>query len=102
MHYYIYILYSASADKYYIGYSNNFIRRLTEHNESERSTYTKKYRPWILKAAFDCGISERDAMRIEKFLKHQKSRKLIETLCGPGYIPEGYLALLVRVPHVRD
>ena len=95
-------MYSPGADKYYIGYSNDYLRRLKEHNESDRLTFTSKYRPWIIKAVFDCGISESDAMRLERFIKRQKSRRLIETLCIPTYEPEGYLAQLVRVPYVRD
>lgn len=79
--YYIYILYSASADKYYVGYSTDTTRRLDEHNTKPLNTYTSKHRPWILKDAFACGETEAEAMRIEKFIKQQKSRSLLERLC---------------------
>jgi len=100
--FYIYIIYSPSADKYYVGYSNDPIRRLIEHNSSPFDTYTSKHRPWILKAYFECSDSESEAIRMERFIKRQKSRKLIEQLCDPGFIPSGILAQLVRVPDVRD
>ena len=100
--YYIYILYSASSDLYYIGYSNDPVRRLEEHNTRPYNTFTSKHRPWVLKAYFKCSQSEREAMKIERFIKKQKSRKLIERLCDPSFIPEGVLAQLVRVPDVRD
>ncbi len=95
--FYIYILYSPSSDKYYVGYSNDYQRRLIEHNTTERITYTSKHRPWFLKAAFEC-LSESEAMKIEKFIKKQKSRKFIETICNPCSKLMGQLAQLVRVP----
>ena len=100
--YYIYIIYSVSADKFYVGYSDNPQRRLEEHNTKTFNTFTAKYRPWSIKAVFHCGAFEADAIKIEKFIKKQKSRKLLELLCSPDFIPNGYLAQLVRVPHVRD
>jgi len=101
--YYIYILFSKENDKYYVGYTNNFKQRLIQHNTQEFfNTYTSKYRPWALAAVFECGPSEKDAIKLERFIKKQKSRKLIEKLIDPLFIPEGSLAQLVRVPHVRD
>jgi len=70
--YYIYILYSERSDKYYIGYTSDYQRRLTEHNTTERSTYTSKHRPWRLEAVFECGESESEAMKLEAFIKKQK------------------------------
>ena len=34
---------------------------------------------------------------LEKFIKKQKSSKLIEKLIEPGFVPQGHLAQLVRV-----
>ena len=99
--FYIYILYSDTADKYYVGYSNDYERRLAEHNTSLNNTFTSKYRPWQIKVVFACGSAEASAMKIEKFIKKQKSRKLIEDLIA-GRELTGVLAQLVRVPHVRD
>jgi putative endonuclease len=70
--FYIYILYSPSSDKYYVGYSNDYERRLIEHNSSPKNTFTSKHRPWHLKAVFACGNIEASAMQIEKFIKKQK------------------------------
>lgn len=99
--FYIYILYSASADKYYVGYSNDYRQRLIAHNTSDRLTYTSKHRPWELKAAFEAGEDEGKAIIVEKFIKKQKSRSLIEALVR-GEKLHGELAQLVRVPHLRD
>jgi putative endonuclease len=100
--YFIYIIYSESAGLYYVGYTNDPKRRLIEHNTNPHHTFTSKHRQWVMKALFECGISESQNVIIERFIKKQKSRKLIELLCDPGFIPHGKLAQLVRVPHVRD
>jgi putative endonuclease len=101
MEFYIYILYSISSNIYYVGYSNDFRKRLEQHNHSENLTFTSKHRPWELKAVYSCGKVESEAMKIEKFIKKQKSRTLIEKLITGGEF-FGILAQLVRVPHVRD
>ena len=100
--FYIYILYAPNADKYYLGYSEDPARRLIEHNTKPFNTYTSKHRPWILKAVFQCSEIESDAIRLERFIKQQKSRKLIEQLIDKNFVPSGVLAQLVRVPDVRD
>ena len=78
--YYIYFIYSAGFDKYYVGYSDNPDRRLVEHNTMEFNTFTKKHRPWKLVYFFPVSTSRSDAMKIEKFIKKQKSKKLIERI----------------------
>ncbi len=100
--FYIYIIYSPSSDLYYVGYSNDPKRRLIEHNCKPFNTYTSKHRPWLLKAYFECSDIEQQATVIERFIKKQKSKKLLEQLCDVSFQPSGFLAQLVRVPDVRD
>jgi len=78
--FYIYFLYSKSADKYYVGYTNDPERRLIEHNTKEFNAYTRKHRPWELAHSFPVSDNRGDAMKIELFIKKQKSRKLIEVI----------------------
>jgi putative endonuclease len=99
--YYIYILYSDTSDFYYVGSTQDYVKRLKEHNESTNDTFTSKHRPWILKGVFECGEERKDAMKIETFIKKQKSRSLIEFILSDKPLT-GILAQLVRVPHVRD
>jgi len=99
--YYIYILYSEKSDKYYVGHTDDVYQRLESHNNSERTTYTSKHRPWKLMAVFESGSVRGEALKIERFIKRQKNRKLIERLIAGGKF-DGVLAQLVRVPHVRD
>ena len=100
--FYIYFLHSIASDIYYCGHSDDPWRRVVEHNTKPFNTYTSKHRPWSLVAVFECSEVESVAIKIERFIKKQKSRKLIERLIDPGFIPSGFLAQLVRVPHLRD
>ena len=99
--FYVYILYSASSDKYYVGYTDNIERRLLEHNSSERTTYTSKHRPWILKKCIELDGSRSFAMKIEKAIKKLKSRVLLEKIIT-DINDASALAQLVRVPMDRD
>jgi putative endonuclease len=98
--FYIYIIYSPSADKYYVGHTDNWQRRFDEHNNAEEITFTAKHRPWILKAVFECGNDRGQALKVELFIKRQKSRKLIGKMIQGDNL-NGILAQLVRVPYVR-
>jgi putative endonuclease len=101
MEFYIYILYSKLSNIYYVGHTNNYQRRLDEHNNSDHPTFTSKHRPWDLGAVYFCGNTAMVAIKIERFIKKQKSRILIEKLIN-GQELEGVLAQLVRVPYVRN
>ncbi len=76
----LYILYSSSSNKYYVGYTDNVQRRLHEHNNSERTTYTSKHRPWLLKKQISLCEDRGLAMKIEKAVKNTKSRIIVERI----------------------
>ena len=99
--FYLYILYSISSDKYYTGYSEDTERRLLEHNTSERTTYTSKHRPWILKKVISIGNNRSFAMQVEKAIKKTKSRLIVEKIISTSNSLDD-LAQLVRVPIHRD
>ena len=105
LRYYIYILYSPGSDRYYVGYTYDVGARLKDHNEGDRpdqsTKYTFKHRPWELKASFLVGPDRGMAMKVERFIKRQKSRKFIEKVIESQH-DEEKLALLVRVPTRRD
>jgi putative endonuclease len=73
MIYYVYIIYSATADRYYIGQTNDFERRIEEHNLRE-GRYTSGKGPWKLVYKEECD-SRSAAVRREKFLKSGKGRE---------------------------
>ena len=49
-----------------------------------------------------CRMLKSIALNLGKFIKAQKSRRLLEKLIDKEFVPSGKLAQLVRVPHVRD
>ena len=71
----VYILFSSSIDKYYVGYTNDLERRLTEHNR-KKGKYTDGGIPWRLVHQEEYE-SKSEAMNREKFIKSQKSRQYI-------------------------
>jgi putative endonuclease len=84
-----------------LGISNNPYRRVLEHNSKPFNTYTSKYRPWALIAVFECSHEEKEAMRIERFIKKQKSRELIKLMLSD--IPLTGIQQQERlIPDLRD
>lgn len=77
--YYVYIIYSASHDVYYKGYTLGCEKRLEEHNEG-KSKYTSGKGPWLLVFVQEYE-QKTDALKREKQLKRQH-RKYLEWLIG--------------------
>ena len=75
MSYFLYILKSLSADKFYVGISANPELRLSYHNSFEKG-FTSRYRPW--KIVFTKMFpSKKEALAAEKKIKSWKSSKMI-------------------------
>ena len=100
--FYLYIIYSSSSDIYYIGHSIDPWDRLAQHNTNSGEKFTGKHFNWQLAAVFEVSTQRGEALQIERYIKKQKSRTLLEKLINPEFIPTGSLAQLVRVPHLRD
>lgn len=80
MEYYVYILYSKSIDKYYVGQTSNIENRLNFHNSIEyNKIWTKRGMPWDLVYLEKCE-NKSESLRREKYIKRQKSRVYIEDL----------------------
>ena len=80
MDYFVYILYSASIDKYYVGRTENFENRLLYHNSGVRNKiWTKRGMPWVRYLLLE-NLNQRQSYQLEAFIKKQKSRKFIERL----------------------
>jgi putative endonuclease len=78
--FYIYIIYSESADKYYTGHTDDPERRLFEHNNIDKVTYTSKYRPWEIVFIYSISESRSEAIIIERYLKNRKSKIVLKKL----------------------
>ena len=76
--YFMYILYSLSRDRYYIGATQDTALRLTQHN-SGRTKSTSSGKPWVLvhTESFD---TRSEALKRETEIKNKKSRRYIEFL----------------------
>jgi len=78
MSYFVYILYSTKADKYYTGSCEDPAIRLERHNQ--RSTpSTKSGIPWEIVYTEEYE-TKREAIRREQAIKRMKSRIYIEGL----------------------
>ncbi len=83
--FFVYILYSSSFDKYYVGQSENVEHRIAFHNDVTRNKiWTSRGIPWELKTVIGFE-SKTEALKAEKFIKNQKSRKFIERIIGGGW-----------------
>jgi len=73
--YSVYILYSESFKRYYVGYTNNLIRRVSEHNR-KKGKFTDAGIPWKL-VHTERYSTKKEAMAREKFIKRKKSKSFI-------------------------
>jgi putative endonuclease len=81
-----YIIYSEKLDKFYIGKSENFDQRIVFHNSDENEKWSKAGRPWKDFLVIPC-LSFKQAGKIERYIKAQKSKKYILLLkSNPEYI----------------
>ena len=79
MSFIIYIIYSATLDRYYVGYTAGSMKnRLKKHN-SRHKGFTGKNADWMVKY-IEVFTTKDDAMKREKQIKSWKSRIKIEQL----------------------
>ena len=79
----VYVLYSKSHNKIYIGFTSDIDARLLSHNQLATKGYTVKYRPWKI-IHTEIFETKTDAMKREKQLKSAKGRKFIRNLIKEG------------------
>ena len=75
---YVYILHNKYKDFLYIGYSENLVQRIKEHN-SGKSKSTKGYLPLEL-IHYEAYRSKDDTKRREQYLKTNRGRTTIMTM----------------------
>ena len=82
MPYYVYILQSEATGRYYIGHTDDLVRRVRQHNDPDYkgSKTTKRFQgPWQLVYTEEF-VTRSDAMIYERQIKSWKSRKRIAQL----------------------
>lgn len=76
--YYAYLLQSIQNRNLYIGYTNDLIKRLREHNQGLNFS-TRPFRPWEV-IHYEAYRSEKDAKRREKYLKTSQGTRLLKRM----------------------
>jgi putative endonuclease len=74
--YFVYLLESELDKSWYIGYTSNLSKRLTEHN-SKQSLYTSRKVPWKL-IYCEISLNKFDAIAREKYLKTGMGRRYLK------------------------
>uniref|UniRef100_UPI0040477BD7 GIY-YIG nuclease family protein n=1 Tax=Roseivirga sp. TaxID=1964215 RepID=UPI0040477BD7 len=76
----VYILFSSSIDKFYIGYTSNFEERILFHNDPiKNKIWTRRGQPWQKFFNIE-GLNKSQALKIEKYIKQMKSKKYVRDL----------------------
>jgi putative endonuclease len=82
--YSVYVIYSQTHNRIYVGMSDNIPRRLVEHNNGKCSS-SKHYKPWIL--IYQEFVGQRaEARKKEKYFKSGFGREFVKKFI-PGYLP---------------
>jgi putative endonuclease len=75
-----YIIYSPKIGKYYIGETEDFEKRLSEHNTGVfKNSYTKQANDWEKHLIIECN-DRSEARFIELYLKKMKNSKYYKNL----------------------
>lgn len=82
--YYVYLLRSEGQGKFYIGYTAQLQRRLSEHKGGKCYTTQRLENPGLIFC--EAFTNEKDARRRERYFKTSKGKKILklmlqETLC---------------------
>jgi putative endonuclease len=89
MHF-IYIIYTRSFDKYYIGESIDPNERILQHNKGlYKGASTSFAKDWESKLTLPVATRE-DALKIERFIKSMKSKKFIIKLISDDAFLQGF------------
>lgn len=73
MHFIYFLRSQTNPAKTYIGYTNNFARRLQEHN-SGQSIHTSRFMPWGLEALV-MADTEEIAVKVEEYFKNNSGQE---------------------------
>ena len=71
----VYVLFSPSHNKIYIGYTSDLEKRLLSHNHLASKGYTIRYRPWML-IHTEVFNTKLEAMKREKEISPDEEENL--------------------------
>ncbi len=90
MFYTVYILYSSTSNKIYIGQSSNMVERFHSHNIYGKG-WTKRFRPWIV-IYTQHFTDKKQALLREKQLKSGKGREWIWNKIKTDFPDAGFIS----------
>ncbi len=76
--FYVYILQSQKDSMFYIGYTNDVMRRFQEHS-SGNNVSTRNRRPLAL-LYYECHLNKEDALRRESYFKTTKGKATLKLM----------------------
>jgi len=91
MNYFLYILYSHSFQRTYVGQTDDISNRLIKHNSGKVKS-TKPYKPWVLIFS-ESFTSKAEAMKREKWFKSSQGRKKISEILNNYFFTEDLVPL---------
>jgi putative endonuclease len=74
--FFVYLLESEIDKSWYIGYTSNLEKRITEHNDGQ-SYFTKRKMPWKI-IYHEVSFNKFDAIAREKYLKTGMGRRYLK------------------------
>ena len=74
--FFVYVLESEINGQYYIGQTNDVLKRLERHN-SGYEDHTKKFLPWKLIYKIEVP-SRKDSLKLERYLKNLHNPKKVQ------------------------
>ena len=76
----VYILFSKKLNRFYVGFTENFDKRLDFHRDKAQSRkFTYNAEDWEVYLKINC-VSKSQGLSIEKHIKSMKSKTYIENL----------------------
>ena len=76
MDFVVYILFSDSSGRTYVGFTTDLINRFHSHNKFSKKGFTVRFRPWKV-IHIEFFNMKTEAMKREKYLKSGKGRSWI-------------------------
>ena len=95
MFYYVYVLYSDTYNRLYIGYTSNLRRRFQEHNQG-KSKATKPFSPYKL-IFYEAFTDRKDAKDREVYLKSGWGRRSLKKMLVSFYKSHPHLDQAVNI-----
>jgi putative endonuclease len=78
MDYVVYILFSDTINKFYVGQTQDIVNRMSRHNRGLEN-FTSKGVPWILKHTFSCK-NRSEAIYLENKIKKRGIQRYLQDI----------------------